>query len=234
MGRHAEAGNVDADDAYAVDLLGQEAQRNARRGRHAEIDDDDRVVLVRVGELEDRVADVLEELAGDQRFGIERHVADGALGPVKVRREGQAVDAAGRAAEHARRPAHAKPDPQRAEGRAHALRLVVRADGIVARVALERLVHAGGFGGLAELLFSRMATRAFGARDRSRRRVDLARAFEGGPRRFRWLGQCHGVSSAVRRCRRRLREKASSLARPRTCPPSWPARERRGVRPPRP
>ena len=44
MGRHAETRHVDADDADAVDLLRQQAQRHAGRGRDAEIDDDDGVV----------------------------------------------------------------------------------------------------------------------------------------------------------------------------------------------
>ncbi len=155
--RHAETGDVDPDDAHPVDFLRQEPQRNARRCRDAEVHDDDGVVFVRVGELEDRVPDILEELARDERLRIERHITDRALRPVKVRGEGQAVDATGRAAEDARGPAHAQSHAQRAEGGAHALRLIVRTDRIVVRVALERLVHPRGFGGLAEMLFPGMA-----------------------------------------------------------------------------
>jgi hypothetical protein len=44
MRRHAEAGHVDADHADAVDLVGQQLERHARRGRHAQVGDDDRVV----------------------------------------------------------------------------------------------------------------------------------------------------------------------------------------------
>ena len=98
---------------------------------HAEIDDDDGVVIVGVGELEHRLADVLEQLAGDERLGVERHVADGAARAVEMRREGQAVDAAGRARQDRRGAPHPQADPQRAEGRAHALRLVVRPAGII-------------------------------------------------------------------------------------------------------
>jgi hypothetical protein len=34
-------GHVDADDAHAVDLLGQQLQRHAAGGGHAQVDDDD-------------------------------------------------------------------------------------------------------------------------------------------------------------------------------------------------
>ena len=97
----------------------------------------DRVVERGVGELEDRVADVLEQLAGDQRLGVERDVADGPPRAVEMGGEGQAVDAAGAAREHRRRAPHPQADAQRAERRAHALRLVVRSLRIVRRVALE-------------------------------------------------------------------------------------------------
>ena len=143
MGRHAEARHVDADDAHAVDFVRQQIERHAGRGRHAQIDDDDGVVQRRIGELEHRFADVLEQLAGDQRFGIERHVADRAPRAVEVRGEGQAIDAAGRAGQDRRGAAHAQADAQRAEGRTHALRLVVRTLGIVGGVAIENLALAG-------------------------------------------------------------------------------------------
>jgi hypothetical protein len=127
VGRHTEAGHVDADDAYAVDLLGQDLQRHAAGRRHAQVDDDDGVVLRRVGLLVDSLADVLEQFAGDQRFGVERHIADAALRAVEMRGEGQAVDTAGRTRQDRRSAAHAQADAQRTECRAHALRLVVRA-----------------------------------------------------------------------------------------------------------
>jgi hypothetical protein len=81
MGRHAEARHVDADDAHAVDLLRQQPQRHAGGGGHAEVGDDDGVVLGRVGELVHGLAHVLEQLAGDQRLGVEGHVADERLAP---------------------------------------------------------------------------------------------------------------------------------------------------------
>ena len=49
MRRHAKTGNVDADDAHAVDLLRQQLQRHAAGRGHAQVDDDDAVVLFRVG-----------------------------------------------------------------------------------------------------------------------------------------------------------------------------------------
>ncbi len=76
MGRHAEARHVDADDPHAVDLLGQHLQRHAGSSRHAEVRHHHRVVALRVGDLLDRLADVLVELARNQRFGIEGHVPD--------------------------------------------------------------------------------------------------------------------------------------------------------------
>ncbi len=74
VGRHAKPRHVDADDADAVDLLRQQAQGNAGSRRHTEIDDDDGIIFVGVRELECGFAYVLEQLAGDQRFGIERYI----------------------------------------------------------------------------------------------------------------------------------------------------------------
>jgi hypothetical protein len=63
VGRDPETRHVDANDADAVDLLRQELERHTGGGRHAEVDDDDCVVEGGVGELEHRLADVLEQLA---------------------------------------------------------------------------------------------------------------------------------------------------------------------------
>ncbi len=60
---NAENGNVYADDANPVDLLGQEAERYAGGGGHAEVDDHDGVVVGRLGHLEHRLADILEQFA---------------------------------------------------------------------------------------------------------------------------------------------------------------------------
>ena len=50
MGRHAETRHVDADHPHAVDLLGQPVQRHAGRGRHAQVDHHDGVVVGGLGE----------------------------------------------------------------------------------------------------------------------------------------------------------------------------------------
>ena len=230
VGRHAEARHVDADDPHAVDLLGQEPQRHAGGGRHAQVDDDDRVVAVGIGERDDSLADVLEQLAGDQRLGIERHVADRPLRAVEVRGEGEAVDAAGRAAEHARGAAHAKPDAQRAEGRAHALRLVVRAQRIVAGVALERLARAGASSpprGRPPCRNGRTRRRA-SPRRRRPSRPGRRRSWERMSRQSVMIGSGLALK---RRCRRRLRGTASASGPRRTCPPWSRARASHGVRP---
>jgi hypothetical protein len=84
VGGHAEARHVDADDAHAVDLARQQLQRHAAGGGHAQVDDDDGVVLRWVGLGVHRLADVLEQLAGDQGLAVERHVADAAARAVEV------------------------------------------------------------------------------------------------------------------------------------------------------
>ncbi len=119
VGRHAEARHVDADDAHAVDLLRQAVQRHAGRGGDAQVDDHNRVVVRWLCGFIHRVADVLEQLALDQCFRVERHVPHGAACAIEVRGEGEAIHAAGGAAQDRRRAAHAQADAQRAEGRAH-------------------------------------------------------------------------------------------------------------------
>src|SRR3712207_7316626 len=48
--RHAEAGHVDADHPHPVDCLRQQVERHAGGGRDAEVDDDDRVHLLGLGD----------------------------------------------------------------------------------------------------------------------------------------------------------------------------------------
>jgi hypothetical protein len=149
MRGHTKTRHVDADDAHAVDGLGQQLQQHGAGGGHAQVDDDHGVVLGRVALGVHRVADVLEQLARDQAFAVEGHVAHTAAGAVEVAGEGQAVDAAGAAAQDGAGAAHAQPYAQRTEGRAHALRLVVRACAFRQRVVLLQLLDdvalAGGF-----------------------------------------------------------------------------------------
>ena len=213
MRRHAESGHVDADDAHAVDLLRQQLQGHPGGGRHAQVDDDDGVVERRVGELVYRFADVLEQLAGHQRFGIEGHVADGAPRAVEMRREGQSVHAACRTRQHGRRAAHSQSHAQRAECRTHALRLIVRAGRIVGGVLRQRFGLAGGRGRAAHLLLAGVAAQS----------VSL-----GGR-----LVDDRVSRSWVRRCRRRSREWLSRRANCRTCLRGTQVRAPRCGRPPR-
>ena len=162
MGGNTEARHVDADDADAVDFLRQQLQRHARSSRNAEIGDDDGVVVFRLREVEHRLADVLEQLARHQRLGIERHITNAAARAIEVRREGQAIDAASRARKDRRGAPHAQAHAQRTEGRAHALRLVMRPQRIVARILLQNFALAGSSGCLAQFLFARMAGHAGG------------------------------------------------------------------------
>jgi hypothetical protein len=157
--RHAEARHVDADDAHAFDLLGQQVERHARGGGHAQIDDHDRVVVFGLGDLEDRFADVFEELAAHERFGIEGHVAHGAARAVEMRRESEAVDAAGRTRQDRGRAAHAQAHAQRAEGRAHRLRLVVGPARIVGEQPVQRFALACGARGVEHRLAAAVAAR---------------------------------------------------------------------------
>jgi hypothetical protein len=41
MRRHPKAGHIDADDAHALNFLGQQLQRDATGGGHTQVDDDD-------------------------------------------------------------------------------------------------------------------------------------------------------------------------------------------------
>ena len=185
VGRHAEARHIDADDADAVDLFRQQSQRNARCSRHAEIGDDNGVVVFRLCELEDGLANILEQLAGDQRLRVERHIADGASRAIEMRGEGQSIDAARRAGEDRGGTPHPKANPQRTKGRAHALRLVMRALRIVGGVALECLAHSRSGRSVAHLGLAGVAP-------------DAGRIERGGLRQDAAIGR---VRQAPARCR---------------------------------
>ncbi len=162
MGRHAEARHVDPDHAHAVDLLGQAIQRHARRGRHAQVDDDNRIQIGRLGQRIDGVANVFVELAAHQRLGVERHITDGPTRSIEMRRERQPVNAACRPTQDRRDPAHAQPDAQRPERRTHRLRLVMRPLRIVGRQPVEHGALAGRACGRQHRLAARMATSGAG------------------------------------------------------------------------
>ncbi len=125
MGGHTKTGHVDADDAHAIDLFGQELQRHATGGRHTQVDDHDGVHLVRIRFGVHRIADVFKQLARDQRLGVEGHITHTASSAVKMRCESESVHAAGRAGQDGGGALHAQAHAQRAKGRTHALRLVV-------------------------------------------------------------------------------------------------------------
>jgi hypothetical protein len=118
------------------------------------------------GQLVDRFADVFEQLAGHQGLGVERHIADRAPRAIEVRGEGEAVDTAGRARQHGCRAPHAQPTRKRAECRAHGLRLVVRAGGIVLGELLQHLGLARLLGSSAHGVLAGMAPIAAAARYR--------------------------------------------------------------------
>ena len=176
MRRNTKAGDVNADDAHTVDLARQKAERHAGRGGNAEVDHHDRVDFFWIGQVMDGLADILEQLSGDQRFRIERHIANRAARAIKMRNEGQAIDAAGRTGQDGRGAAHAQADAQRTEGRAHALRLVVRTGGIILGVARERFARAGFPGGVEHGLASGVAAESVHADSAGRASSALGRA----------------------------------------------------------
>ena len=147
MRRDAKTEDVDADDPHPADLFRQQVERNAGGGRHTQVDHDNAVVGVGLGGFEDRPTDVLEHLALHQGLGIERDIADRPACPVKVRGEGQPIDAARRAAQDRRGAPHPQPDAQRTKGRAHRLRLVVRPARVVVAQPRHRLAAARRRGG---------------------------------------------------------------------------------------
>ena len=139
MGRDAEPRHVDPHDPHAVDFRRQQLQRHAGRCRHAKVRHHHRVIAVGIGQFMHRITNVFEELARDQCFGVEGHIAHTPPRAVEVAHEGQPVDTAGRTGQHRRHPPHPQADAQRAEGRAHRLRLVMRSLRIVRRILVEDL-----------------------------------------------------------------------------------------------
>ena len=147
MGGDSKARHVDADDPHTVDFVRQQIERYARRRGNAEVGDDDGVVERGIGELEDGLADVLEQLPGDQRLRIEGNVTYRSPRTVEMRGERQAIDAASGTRQNRRGATHAQADAQRTEGRAHALRLIVRSLRIIGGITVENVALARGAGG---------------------------------------------------------------------------------------
>ena len=127
------------------------------------------------------------------------HIADRATRAVEMRGEGQPIDAAGRSRKHRGGAAHAQADAERAEGRTHALRLIVRADRIIGGVALERLALAGSLRGAAHLLGTGMAAHAvlLGRVGIERRRSVVVQHRRGGGRVVEHLGALAGRVSEL-------------------------------------
>ena len=90
-----------------------------------------------------RIADVFEQLARHQGFRIERHIADRAARAVKVADKGQPIHTARRARKHGCHPPHPQAHAQRPKGGAHALRLVMRALGVIAGVLIQQFRVSG-------------------------------------------------------------------------------------------
>jgi len=157
MGGDTEPRHIDTDDADAVDFARQQLKRYATCSGHAQVDDHQRVIALRIGFTINGFADVFEELAGDQRFGVERHVADTAARAVEMRGEGEPVHAACRARQDGVRAPHAQAHPKRAECRAHALRLIMRALGVVGCIARQRFALSRLARGVEHLIATAVA-----------------------------------------------------------------------------
>ena len=163
VSRHAEARNINSNNPDPVDRLWKKSQRYPGGRGHAEVGHHDGIVERRIGRALHRLLDVFKELARDQRFRVKGHVAYGAPRAIKMRGEGEAINAAGGPGKNGGRAPHAKPDPQRAEGWAHALRLIVGPF----RVVLRELGHGFrvGAGTAPQGLRSAIAAVYLGDRD---------------------------------------------------------------------
>ena len=160
MSGNSKARHVDADDAHTVYLAWQQLQRHARGGGHTKVGHHHRIIAVGIGQFMHRIADIFEQLAGDQGFRIERHIAHRAARAVEMRHEGQAIDTAGRTRQHRRHPAHPQADAQRPEGGAHGLRFVMRSLGVIGGVLIKNPGLAGKARGLFHFVCPGMAAHA--------------------------------------------------------------------------
>ena len=163
MGGDAETGHIDAHDPDPVDLIGKQPKRHARCCGNAQVRHHDGVIAFRIGHVVDRFADILEQLAGDQRLRIERHITDRPARAVEMRHKGQPIDATGRTAQHGGGAAHPQTHPQAAERRAHGLRLVMGTLGIILGVLVKDLGFARHPGGLFHFPGPGMASHAIPA-----------------------------------------------------------------------
>ncbi len=131
MRGHPKTRHINTDDPNTTNGLGQQLQGHARSRGYAQIRHNNRIVERRISEVFNRLPDIFKKFTGHKRFGIEGHVADASPGAIKMRREGQSVNAARRAGKNGRGSAHAQANPQGTKGRTHALRLIMRAARII-------------------------------------------------------------------------------------------------------
>ncbi len=68
MGGHTKSWHIDAHDPHAIDFLWQKPQWHAGSRGHAEVCHHDGIVAVGIGEQVNSFANILEQLAGDERF----------------------------------------------------------------------------------------------------------------------------------------------------------------------
>ena len=190
MGRHTKTRHVDADNAHAVDDIGDQLQWHARRGRHAQVGNHNSIVKRRISHLVNGLANVLEQLAGDECFRTERHIADRAPRAIKVRSEGQTIDAARRARQDCCGPPHAQPDAQRTKGRAHRLRLVMRAFGVIGRIAIKNVGLAGLGGRVAHRVGAGVTAAIFRNRCCWHFKIEVVRHCRKRPQASAWFQKC--------------------------------------------
>ena len=139
MGGNAKAWHVNTHNAHPVDFIGKQFKRHAACRWHAKIGDNNRIIAFGVGKFMHRIADIFEQLARDQTFGIEWHIAHRPARAVEMRHKGQPIDAAGTARKNCRHPPHPQPHAQAAKGRAHGLGFIMRALGIIGGVLIQKL-----------------------------------------------------------------------------------------------
>ena len=66
MSGHTKTGNIDTNNANAVNFFWEQIQWHTGGCRDAEVDNDHRIILIRISKFVDRFTDVLKELARDQ------------------------------------------------------------------------------------------------------------------------------------------------------------------------
>ena len=169
MGGNSKSRHINAHNPNAVDLVGQKPQRHTRCCWNAQIGNHDRVIAFGVGHIMDSLADILEKLTSNERFGIERHIANRAPRTVEMAHEGKPIDATGRSAENGGCATHPQTHTKRAKSGTHALGFVMRALGVILGILIKDFGFACHAGSLFHLACARMATHAIDAHGLHRR-----------------------------------------------------------------